>query len=202
MPDANPPKSYRTSDNIEWTFLQTFQDYDQMQKFRQKNKFQSRAGDEKFRRIRYFCIRINKNNCKFMLLAFKTTKERYHVYKHGKHNSHMVQTSKQYFYVNSEDRLLAFLTTINSYFSKNMNHIFKEIQNQQNANEKVMCDEEDENEVGGIEDDKEQEHQPPRKITRSIRGRKQKYCYLKTVKSVEELDQLRLKVIAKMHNVQ
>jgi hypothetical protein len=94
MPDANPPQSYRTSDNIEWTFLQTFPDYDEMQKFRQTNTFKPSPGDEKYRRIRYLCMRQRTHNCKFMLMALKTTKHRYHVYKHGKHNSHLFQKSK------------------------------------------------------------------------------------------------------------
>jgi hypothetical protein len=76
---------------------------------------------------------------------------------------------------------------------------FKEMQNQKNRKEKVMDDEEDENE-GGTENDEEEAHQPPRKITRSRKGRQcrqKEYYYLKTVKSVGELDKLRLKVIAK-----
>jgi hypothetical protein len=69
-----------------------------------------------------------------------------------------------------------------------------------NVNPKIMDDEEEEYEGGGRgreDNEKEEEQQPPRKITRSIRGRQKKYHYLDTVKSVEELDKLRLKVISK-----
>jgi hypothetical protein len=63
-------------------------------------------------------------------------------------------------------------------------------------------DEEDENEDGRKdgENEEKKEHQLPRKITRSRKGRQccqKEYCYLKTVKSVKELDKLRLKVICK-----
>src|SRR4051812_44888569 len=85
MPDANPPKTFRTADKMEWTFLQTFPDYDKIQKFRHKNKCLRIHGacDAKWCRIRYHCLRKRKNNCEFMLLAMKTAKQCYHVYKHG-----------------------------------------------------------------------------------------------------------------------
>jgi hypothetical protein len=89
MPHKNPPTIFRTPDNMEWTFLETFPDYEKLQKFRHRNKCQlstSQAKNEKALRMRYWCLRKLMNNCKFMLLALKTTKEGYHVYKHGEHN--------------------------------------------------------------------------------------------------------------------
>jgi hypothetical protein len=94
MTDANPPAIFRTADNMEWQFLQTLPDYEKMQKFRRENHGHghsraSRRGGEKFGRARFFCKSRNKQNqCKFMLLAIKTTRNGYHVYKHGKHNLH------------------------------------------------------------------------------------------------------------------
>jgi hypothetical protein len=38
------------------------------------------------------------------------------------------------------------------------------------------------------------EKQPPRKITKNIKGQKRDYIFLKTVKSVAELDNIRFKV--------
>jgi hypothetical protein len=94
MPDANPAKSFCTAENIEWTFLQTFPDYGKLQNLRLKNKCLRKHGlDVKWRRIRYCCHRKNSHNCEFMLLAMKTAKQCYHVYKHGEHN-HPVETSR------------------------------------------------------------------------------------------------------------
>jgi hypothetical protein len=49
----------------------------------------------------------------------------------------------------------------------------------------------DEDEEEAQEEEKEQ---PPRKMTRNIRGQIREYHFLKTVKSVDELDKLRFKV--------
>jgi hypothetical protein len=87
MSDKNPPRIFHTADNIEWAFLQTFPDYEKLQKFRLNNhSFASWPG--KRNRIRFYCNsgRGRAQNCKFMLLALKTTKRGYHVYKHGEHN--------------------------------------------------------------------------------------------------------------------
>jgi hypothetical protein len=94
MSDAYPPKTYNTVDNIQWTFLQTFPDYQQMQEFRQRTKCQFIAGKENYWRTRFYCTVRGSHNCKFMLLALKTAKQRYHVYKNGKHNSHVLERSK------------------------------------------------------------------------------------------------------------
>jgi hypothetical protein len=86
VPDGNPPTIFRTLDNIEWIFLQTLPDYDTLDKFQRKNKCaRSKAGD-KSARIRCYCTRKRVENCKFMLLAVKTTKQQYHVYSYGEHN--------------------------------------------------------------------------------------------------------------------
>jgi hypothetical protein len=81
---------------MEWTFLQTFPDYDKLQEFRHKNKCQlctSKEKDEKALRVRYSCPRRKRmNNCEFMLLARKTTKEGYHVYKYGEHNHPAIES--------------------------------------------------------------------------------------------------------------
>jgi hypothetical protein len=86
IPDENPPKMYRTPDGIEWQFIQTFADYDEMNTFREENQCRSRYDGEKWCRIRFVCKRTSSHNCKFMLLAMKTTKQEYHFYKHGEHN--------------------------------------------------------------------------------------------------------------------
>jgi hypothetical protein len=88
MPDANPPTIFHTQDSIEWQYLQTFPNYDKMQTFRSQNKCRSRIYSETWGRIRLFCNRKSTHNCPFMLLALKTTKTRYHVYKHGEHTNH------------------------------------------------------------------------------------------------------------------
>jgi hypothetical protein len=95
MLDANPPAIYRTADTTEWNFIQTLPDYDQMQEFRQKKQCSSKSSslDKRAWRIRFYCSRRCYPTCKFMLLALKTTKEGYHVYKHGKHNHTVSQSS-------------------------------------------------------------------------------------------------------------
>jgi hypothetical protein len=93
MPEENPSKIYCTPDNIEWTFLQTFSSYDRMQKFRRKNKCQSVKSNAKWCRIRFHCNgQYNENQCKFMLLAMKTTNQGYHIYTHGKHNHPIIKS--------------------------------------------------------------------------------------------------------------
>jgi hypothetical protein len=86
MPDANPPKIFHTPDNAEWTFLQSFADYDKMQEFRHKNQCKTKTYVDVWLRIRFNCNRRWRHNCKFQLLAMKTTKHGFHVYKHGEHN--------------------------------------------------------------------------------------------------------------------
>jgi hypothetical protein len=94
MPDGNPPTIYRTLDNIEWAFLQTFPDYAKMHEFGIINHTTSKKNVEKRLNFRYYCYNRPKHDrCKFMLLAVKTTKQRYHVYSYGKHN-HPVRNPK------------------------------------------------------------------------------------------------------------
>jgi hypothetical protein len=57
------------------------------------------------------------------------------------------------------------------------------MQGQANKNQQVI-DDEDEHEA----------EEPPRKIRRDVRGQENKYFYLKTVKTVRELDKFRFKV--------
>jgi hypothetical protein len=47
------------------------------------------------------------------------------------------------------------------------------------------------------EDDAGKQKQPPRKLTRNRGGQKREYVFLKSVKSVEQLDKIRFKVIKK-----
>jgi hypothetical protein len=94
MPAENPPKTFVTPDNVEWTFLQTFSNYDKFQKLRLKNMCRSRSLNKKMWRFRSTCQRrYSTYNCQFMLLTMKNTKQRYHVYKHGEHN-HPLNTPK------------------------------------------------------------------------------------------------------------
>jgi hypothetical protein len=88
MPHKIPPRIFRTPDNIEWTFLETFPDYERLQKFRLNNHSYATNSDGKKSRIRFYCYPKPRrvHNCKFKLLALKTSKEGYHVYKHGEHN--------------------------------------------------------------------------------------------------------------------
>jgi translation initiation factor 1 (eIF-1/SUI1) len=48
------------------------------------------------------------------------------------------------------------------------------------------------------EEAQEEEEKPPRKITRIIRGQKREYHFLKMVKSIDELDECRFKVMQKI----
>jgi hypothetical protein len=82
MPVENPPQIYRTPDNTEWTFVQTFADYGQLQKFRRKSHCKISTGRESHRRVRFLCKRFN---CDFQLLALKNTSAGYHVYKTDEH---------------------------------------------------------------------------------------------------------------------
>jgi hypothetical protein len=80
----NPQKVFCTEDDSEWTFVQTFPDFDQMQEFRRKNQCKTRW-DKNAWTIACHCNRKYTHNCKFILLALKTTKNGYHIYKQGKH---------------------------------------------------------------------------------------------------------------------
>jgi hypothetical protein len=97
MPDADPPKIYSTLDNIEWTFIRTFSDHDKMDEFRYVNHCEcSSRGKTCWRQVRFPCLRKSSDNCQFMLLAMRSTKQRFHVYKHGQHqhNNHPVPVFK------------------------------------------------------------------------------------------------------------
>jgi hypothetical protein len=95
MPHENPPNIFVTPDNIEWQFLQTFPDYEKVQQFRHKNQCHSRACDEMRNGIRSFCTRRRSQNCKFVLLAMKTIKQGYHVYKHAEHKHTALKSKSQ-----------------------------------------------------------------------------------------------------------
>jgi hypothetical protein len=102
MAADNPPAIFRTPDNMEWTFLKTVVNYHQLQQFRRENQCQSISGRETSWRLRFPCNRGRSSHiyiCKFTLLALKTTKHGYHVYKHGEHNNHpcVRRRSKQKF---------------------------------------------------------------------------------------------------------
>jgi hypothetical protein len=91
MPDANPQKIFHTPDKMEWTFLQTFSDFNQMDKFRRKMKANIAGrcvNRDKWLRIRFYCNVRAYYKCKFMLLSLKTTKHRYHVYSNGEQHTH------------------------------------------------------------------------------------------------------------------
>jgi hypothetical protein len=92
MPDANPPMIFGTPDNIEWQFLQTFPEYAKLDQFRRKNHASATTGNAKSWRIRFYCNNRSRQNCNFMFLALKTTKHKYHVFKHGEHNHHPVNS--------------------------------------------------------------------------------------------------------------
>jgi hypothetical protein len=84
--DERPPTIVRTADNVEWTFLESFPDYDKMLKFVRENQCQSRVFDEKRWRIKFQCSRKSSNHCQLALLALKDQKRGgYNVYKHGEH---------------------------------------------------------------------------------------------------------------------
>jgi hypothetical protein len=86
MPDANPPAVY-PMDDIEWTFQGTFPDNGKLNKFRYEHEC-NHTTDRGCTRFRFYCRCRYTNDCNFMLLAMKTTKQRYHVYKHGEHSEH------------------------------------------------------------------------------------------------------------------
>jgi hypothetical protein len=95
MLDANPPAIYRTpADNIEWTFHGTFPDNGKLEKFRYENECRSTHTDKKGVRIRYHCYCRASHGCKFMLVAMKTIKQHYHVYKHGQHCGSGIEPTK------------------------------------------------------------------------------------------------------------
>jgi hypothetical protein len=94
MPDEKPPATLRTSDKIQWTFLRTFSDYDHVQKFRCKSQCKPRLDVEEWGRVRFYCRRRQRQNCPLMLLALKTTRRRYYVYKYGQHNNHSAMMPK------------------------------------------------------------------------------------------------------------
>jgi hypothetical protein len=90
MPDENPPEIYSTpseavAGNIDWTFLRTVADYEEIDKFRGEERCYVKVGGEEKRRCRIYCNLRSKRDCQFVLLAMKTTKQRYHVYKYGEH---------------------------------------------------------------------------------------------------------------------
>jgi hypothetical protein len=84
MPAVNPPRVFLTPDNIEWTFLRTFANYDQMQKFRRKSYCKSQ-GNKNHQRIRFRC-NCRRLTCEFKLLALKSISDGYHVYTFGCRN--------------------------------------------------------------------------------------------------------------------
>jgi hypothetical protein len=87
MPDENPPKIFRTTDNLEWHFLQTFPNYGKMQQLRLQNQCKFSTEDAaSWYHLRHKCNRLSSHNCPFMLLAIKNINEGYHVYTHGEHN--------------------------------------------------------------------------------------------------------------------
>jgi hypothetical protein len=106
MPAENPPQIFRTPDNREWKFVQTFADYVQMNKFRRKSRCRLIAGREYNRRIRLPCnCRRSLNSCQFQLLALRTTSEGYHVYTFGehKHPGHQQKQQEQGMEVDEEE---------------------------------------------------------------------------------------------------
>jgi hypothetical protein len=95
LPDDNPPQIY-LMDDIEWTFLDTLPDFETMREFRREKQCNMGAIDKKRKRMRSNCARKYKDECKFKLLALKTPKNRYHLYKHGEHNHPIIkQKSKR-----------------------------------------------------------------------------------------------------------
>jgi hypothetical protein len=86
MPAENPPTIFRSPDNIEWKFIQTFDNFDEMDKFRRKNYTHAKTwAENSWQKTRLYCYRRFKHNCPFMLLAMMSTKQEYHVYGHGQH---------------------------------------------------------------------------------------------------------------------
>jgi hypothetical protein len=79
---------------------------------------------------------------------------------------------------------------------------FKEIPQSEEGDDEDR-DEQEEEEIGeddeeeeaiGDEDDEDEEGQPPRNITKKMKGKEKKYRLVKTVKSMDELDKFRYKV--------
>jgi hypothetical protein len=56
-------------------------------------------------------------------------------------------------------------------------------------------DHQDEGDEENADAEEQQQKQPPRKMTKNINGQNRDYNFVKTVKSVEELDNFRFKVI-------
>jgi hypothetical protein len=65
------------------------------------------------------------------------------------------------------------------------------LQKQQEMDKAIKIEHHEEDDNAG----KQQQRQPPRKVTKKRGGQKKDYYFLKSVKSVEELDKLRFKVI-------
>jgi hypothetical protein len=101
MPEENPPPIIRTPDGIEWQFLKTFSDFDQINKFRHKHQCQATKDKKDSLRIRFYCRRRNKDDCKckFTLMTLKTHNGGYHVYKHGEHGNHPTLIRRLYRYI-------------------------------------------------------------------------------------------------------
>jgi hypothetical protein len=178
-----------------------------------------------------------------MLMAMKTTRQRYHVYTHGQHNNHpaMRQKSEKFRYNTIHAGMYSKCirnSDFTCYFFKEKQQPAdrghqqqqemeenKAIKNEQEEEEdQDEGEEEDEGEVDEDETEKEddkgdemegddeqgdeveeddddseeqQQKQPPRKMTKKINGRIREYKFLKSVKSVDELDNFRFKVIQK-----
>jgi hypothetical protein len=64
------------------------------------------------------------------------------------------------------------------------------LQKQQEMDKAIKIEPEDDDNAG-----KQQQRQPPRKVTKNFKGQKRDYYFLESVKSVEESDKLRFKVI-------
>jgi hypothetical protein len=101
MPDASPPKLFRTPDNIEWAFLKECSAFDKLEEYRYENQCKYKAGVVTWSRVRFHCNRKFTHNCEFSLLAMKTIKEGYYVYKKGEHNHQPAANSKFGFYRNN-----------------------------------------------------------------------------------------------------
>jgi hypothetical protein len=50
------------------------------------------------------------------------------------------------------------------------------------------------NTADGNKEEVPQEEQPPRKMSRTVKGQIKEYYFLKTVKSIEEMNEIRFKV--------
>jgi hypothetical protein len=74
---------------------------------------------------------------------------------------------------------------------KNQNEVDED---ENEEEEKVREDEEDDEEEDDKNDEEEQKQPPPRNISKKMMGALKKYRFLRTVKSMEELDEFRFKV--------